>query len=350
MNATVKRIIEILFQDTEMNEETQALKDELMMNCQERYEDQRAQGHSEDEAIGVVVESLRGMEEVIASYPRKAVSQTGQDATTQRFPAEQVQRISSATLHSDVKIVRGAGREVVVRRPENSRLTAQLNGGILTLQEENDAEDGRTWRWGGISILFFGTEGSVTVEVPAACCPEIDIRGMRGDLTLRDVAAGRIRMETSYGDIRVETAFSCPEIDLHTTSGDVELTADAAHVTVQSMSGDVTYRGSCPQLSVQSISGDVDAAGTMADVFMKSVSGDLKIEQREPGLKCVRARSTSGDVSLRLPQDTRSVHAAVQSVSGDVHSAFPDAGDQSEVQAHIRTVSGDVRIKALRSR
>lgn len=33
MNETVKRIVEILFQDTEMTEEVQAMQDELMDNC-----------------------------------------------------------------------------------------------------------------------------------------------------------------------------------------------------------------------------------------------------------------------------------------------------------------------------
>ena len=34
MNATVARIVEIMFQDTEMSEEVQALRDEVMNNCQ----------------------------------------------------------------------------------------------------------------------------------------------------------------------------------------------------------------------------------------------------------------------------------------------------------------------------
>lgn len=54
MNETVKRIVEILFQDTEMTEEVQAMRDELMDNCQQRYEDLVAQGRSEDEAIALV--------------------------------------------------------------------------------------------------------------------------------------------------------------------------------------------------------------------------------------------------------------------------------------------------------
>ena len=60
MNQTVKRIVDILFQDVVENEETNALHEELMNNCQEHYQDLVNRGLSEDEAVGEVVESLKG--------------------------------------------------------------------------------------------------------------------------------------------------------------------------------------------------------------------------------------------------------------------------------------------------
>ena len=74
MNQTVKRIVDILFQDTVENDETRALHEELMNNCQEHYEDLIARGLSEDEAVGEVVDSLKGMKDVIAQYPKKEVA------------------------------------------------------------------------------------------------------------------------------------------------------------------------------------------------------------------------------------------------------------------------------------
>ena len=61
MNATVARIVEIMFQDTEMSEEIQALRDEVMNNCQERYNDMVARGLSEDEAIAAVPQEMRSV-------------------------------------------------------------------------------------------------------------------------------------------------------------------------------------------------------------------------------------------------------------------------------------------------
>ena len=70
-NETVERIVNLLFQDVEMTDEVQALYDETMSNCQERYQDMTSRGLSDDDAIAAVVESLKGMEDVISQYPKK---------------------------------------------------------------------------------------------------------------------------------------------------------------------------------------------------------------------------------------------------------------------------------------
>lgn len=69
-NETVERIVNLLFQDVEMTDEVQALYDETMSNCQERYQDMTSRGLSDDDAIAAVVESLKGMEDVISQYRR----------------------------------------------------------------------------------------------------------------------------------------------------------------------------------------------------------------------------------------------------------------------------------------
>lgn len=50
-NETVERIVNLLFQDVEMTDEVQALYDETMSNCQERYQDMTSRGLSDDDAI-----------------------------------------------------------------------------------------------------------------------------------------------------------------------------------------------------------------------------------------------------------------------------------------------------------
>ena len=54
--------------------------DETMSNCQERYQDMTSRGLSDDDAIAAVVESLKGMEDVISQYPKKSEAPEAEEA------------------------------------------------------------------------------------------------------------------------------------------------------------------------------------------------------------------------------------------------------------------------------
>ena len=71
MNASIQGIIDHMFKDTVDNAETRALHEELLNNCLEHYDDLISRGMSETEAIDAVVDSLKGMKEVIDEYPKK---------------------------------------------------------------------------------------------------------------------------------------------------------------------------------------------------------------------------------------------------------------------------------------
>ena len=54
MNASISGMIDLLFKDTAMNNETRALYEELLNNCQEHYDDLIGRGLSETEALDAV--------------------------------------------------------------------------------------------------------------------------------------------------------------------------------------------------------------------------------------------------------------------------------------------------------
>ena len=87
MNASIQGIIDHMFRDTVDNAETRALHEELLNNCLEHYDDLIARGMSETEAIDAVVDSLKGMKEVIDEYPKKPGRETAQpEAKKQDVP------------------------------------------------------------------------------------------------------------------------------------------------------------------------------------------------------------------------------------------------------------------------
>ena len=85
MNASIQAIIDHMFRDTVDNAETRALHEELLNNCLEHYDDLVGRGMTEIEAIDAVVDSLKGMKEVIDEYPKKpgTVSE-GKESNTEK--------------------------------------------------------------------------------------------------------------------------------------------------------------------------------------------------------------------------------------------------------------------------
>ena len=139
MNQTVKRIVDILFQDTVENDETRALHEELMNNCQEHYQDLVSRGLSEDEAIGEVVDSLKGMKDVIAQYPKK----TGGTAPIQEEEAGAEWHFSGAdclkadTMDQDLYVSPSADGNIHVYCDSAEGVTAEQKGGTVEIRGEH---------------------------------------------------------------------------------------------------------------------------------------------------------------------------------------------------------------------
>ena len=68
MNATVEKLVRIAFQDLREDPEVLEIREAVMRDCQERFEEMTGNGYTEDEAIAAIVESLQGMEEMMQSF------------------------------------------------------------------------------------------------------------------------------------------------------------------------------------------------------------------------------------------------------------------------------------------
>lgn len=147
MNATIEKIVNLLFEGIEENEETCALREETLTNCQERYEDMIARGLTQDEAIHAVVESLNGMEELLAEYPKKSRQREATDAfdvfddfdedtvNAQCYdPARQpIREIDLQASSADVSFEQSDDGLVHVRADEGE-LKVSLKDGVLRIE------------------------------------------------------------------------------------------------------------------------------------------------------------------------------------------------------------------------
>ena len=369
MSDTVKKIVDILFQDTVENDETRALHEELMNNCQEHYQDMIDRGLSEDEAVGEVVESLKGMKDLIAQYPKKSAANTvpvekeegGRDETFSGADCLKVE-----TSDQDLYVSPSPDGLIHVYCEDPEGMTVQQAGGLVTVTGAKksqkaasafDIEDGEEISFSRLLNMVgkairnvassFQGGAPIRIEVPDGQMTEIELFSRSGDIECSCAMARRMTVRSTSGEVglRPVTEKTAEKLTVSSVSGDAEVHGSALEGEVSSLSGEVQVDGVFETLTLKSTSGDVDFTGSVQELRASSISGDVDAAVENTSLKLIEAKSTSGDVDIHLPAGLSSVHAECATVSGDCLSRVSDAGLDAAVKIRAKSVSGDVTVQ-----
>ena len=407
MNDTVARIVEIMFQDVEMNEETAAIRDEVMDNCQERYQDLVNSGMTEDDAVAAVIESLKGMEDVLAPYKKKVrrhaedegmealedmdAEEAGEQNAT--FRAEEIHQLSVSLVNEDITLEASDDDDyhVIWDADENPLVNAEMVNGVLKVYRrpgetvkqkrtekieflnKDDLSDFIKTEEGKIEInmdsisramkslgdkikmqfsngmsIGFGTTGSeVTIQVPENAIPHVKLLTTSGDIDVQDVALTDLNVTSTSGDINIDLNEdqNLKLVELRTTSGDIEATAFTHEMTVASTSGDVEVEGYYHNLTVNTISGDIDVRAEVKNMTFKAVSGDVDLQFDSEEIREVCGSTISGDIGIDLPDGIGAIGIHTQTRSGDVTTRHHCEGVGPMVNGSVTSMSGDITIR-----
>lgn len=405
MNDTVARIVDLMFENAEMTEEVAALRDEVMNNCQERYSDLVESGVPEDDAVAAVVESLKGMEDVIGQYSKKtrraerhAAEETasaeadGEDSDEREliFAAQELHRIDLALVNEDVTLEASddADYHVIWNANENPLVRAEAHGGALKIERrpgdaakmrrdghiefhhKDDMADFVRTEDGNITIDMKSIDGmlksigqslknafskvsvslgdsGVTIRIPEHAMPHVKLVTTSGDIDVQHVELAELEVTSTSGDIDVDIdEDECIKlINLRTTSGDIEATVFAQGLTVGSTSGDVEVEGRIGLLGVSTISGDIDVRADVKNITFKAISGDVDLEFESDEIRDVRGTTISGDIDIDLPMGIGALEIRTQSRSGDVHTHYATNDFGPTVTGDVSSLSGDITIR-----
>lgn len=392
MNASIQGIIDHMFKDTVDNAETRALHEELLNNCMEHYDDLIGRGMSEIEAIDAVVDSLKGMKEVIDEYPKKpcanqtenadekrpAVPGTSTEKTAKEEPKQEkpseyvydpatVRRIRTDLKNSDLRIGVSPDDKIHVRCEDMEPLICAMEGSVLSVRIEDKTKQSIAEASREINNSEFTLKGllnflgkaigtaassitvswNVYIDLPAAFLEEMDLNAKSGDIDIKSYLPTRLNVHSMSGDIEVRSVGErkTDKAILSTMSGDIEFTGAADVITMSSMSGDVTARGDYRDAELKSTSGDAKLNGTAVNIRLHSVSGDATAEMKGTDVRKIDVRTTSGDADICLAPGTDSIHAMMSTVSGSVSCRVADSGAGALLQITASSVSGDVTIR-----
>jgi DUF4097 and DUF4098 domain-containing protein YvlB len=153
----------------------------------------------------------------------------------------------------------------------------------------------------------------------------IEFRAGSGDLFFQD-ARGDVAVKVGSGDAIGKSVGG--SFTMHSGSGDVRLQQVARDVTVKTASGDI---------STGPIGGDANVT---------TVSGDVEVASLRTG--SAHLRSVSGDVTVGVAAGTH-VFLDLSATSGEARSDLAPSegptGESSNLELHVATVSGDIRVR-----
>ena len=392
MNATIQGIIDHMFKDTAVNAETRALHEELLNNCLEHYDDLIGRGMSETEAVDAVVDSLKGMKEVIDEYPKKPgtgkqeekaeetktdipvveAEKKADETPVQEKPAEYtfdpatVTKLRTDLKNCDLKVGLSEDNRIHVRCEDMEPLECEQNGSILSIRISDKTrksleEAGRQISGSDFSLKgllnyigkaigsaasYITVSWNVYIDLPAAAFQEMELNAKSGDVEYEAYLPDRLAIRTMSGDVTVKARGSrrAEKVTISAMSGEIEFGGDADQLVLSSMSGDVSAEGTYHETDLKSTSGDVTLNGSADSIRLHSVSGDVTAKPRNTDIRLIEVRSTSGDAEIRLAPGTDSVHSETSTVSGSVRNSTADSGAGARLQIKAASVSGDVTI------
>lgn len=240
------------------------------------------------------------------------------------------------------KRVRGWSEDRARRLLENVEIRIEQDGDEIAI-EPRLFEQERGWldllRGGRVAVDLEVRVPQETHVEASTVSGELRLRGTRGQTELRSVSGdvtiddvqGPLRVRTVSGDLNV-TEYS-GQLEANSVSGDIDLERSRVRLKdVVTVSGDVTidaaFTGEAgSEARLRTVSGDIDLTlgETDVEVGFHTMSGDADVDgaarvEKEgrrdrrivfgQGRSRLRAKTVSGDLSVRLSREARTSAAA----------------------------------------
>jgi hypothetical protein len=172
-------------------------------------------------------------------------------------------------------------------------------------------------------------EATLTLKVPYST--DIDIRNSSGDIYIEEIAADKMKLVTTSGDVKLKNI----EIQLNTaaTSGDLEIYYLKGAISAASTSGYQKFNHIRASISTRATSGYFLFSDVIGDLSTKTTSGDLQFENIDGRISNV---STSGNITINKAKTTLDLTATSGDISGDGIELIGDS--------KFKSTSGDVSI------
>ena len=124
-------------------------------------------------------------------------------------------------------------------------------------------------------------------------------------------------------------------------------------------SGNITVNGiSTSSIELHSASGDINATGAFTSIDVETNSGNAQVTNTSETINKIDANSTSGNITITVPQSLNGFYMEYETVSGSISNDFGAQTNGSSrngtatygngsTQIEVETVSGSFHLKQL---
>lgn len=197
----------------------------------------------------------------------------------------------------------------------------------------------------------------IEVYLPASYDQTLTVTTTSGDIELLNakLSLSALGAATSSGDIELKKEVSASDIDLSSTSGDLDLgNIKANQIKLESTSGDITCSKLEGHAKCASTSGDTEIEAASGSGSYQTTSGELDVAYVKADGD-LTLTSQSGDVSLTLPANLEfnfegttgsgTISAPFRKVdTGNRHIVKDVIGDNPSISVQVVTQSGDINV------
>jgi DUF4097 and DUF4098 domain-containing protein YvlB len=256
-----------------------------------------------------------------------------------------------AVIHA-TKVVKVKDEKEANEIAEKIKIDIKKDGQAIIVETEYpEIKPKGFWRdfWG----FNWGHTAWVDYQISVPNKTKMDIHSTSGDVEIRDiqeevniwVTSGDIMLENIIGGMSIKSTSGDMELYntqgktiLEGTSSDIKIRRARGNITLSTTSGDVYGEKLEGNLSVSQSSGDLELTGVNGDITANSSSGDKYIEQEQGNLNL---STSSGDIKATINVLPNKEYL-IESTSGDVRLYIPS---QSGAEIKLKTVSGNIDCK-----
>jgi len=242
----------------------------------------------------------------------------------------------TVTLRADV-----LSADIEVSGTSGKQVKAQLidSSGAIKLVQSGDRVEVQLSSKTGWPHVPAGIDGKLRIEVPSGT--HVELTSASGDIAVRDTN-GNVRLRTASGEVKLRKVAG---VEVMAVSGDVVVENASGEVRLRTVSGDaqVTQWGSS-KLEYGTTSGDLDwtgKCGAGCRIEARSTSGDIKLRMTPDSSFDLRYVSHSGDATDDLKMQTLEQNESHHGSGGSLHARY----GKGEGLVEAQTFSGDLHVQ-----